>query len=244
MRAPLLVGLLCASAADAECISSTIGLDGERSLPTNGLIVVSAIGKGAALLDEVAKHKPELVSDKERVALVLVTTNSSKAETQVVLKPERLLKPKTKYRLVFQDVDSEISWSESSAVFTTNRGPDLNAPAWTAEPAVSAPQARRLGCGPEYGATITVPVKDGSSLWVRVETGQRTVWAFVTDGHFEFKHFMCGGPYGVRPDTRYELTLTAIDAAGNEAPDRKHVVVAIPTQEDIDKLIIDALDHP
>jgi len=199
-------------------------------LPLNGRIVVEGYGADEDLVKDIAVHHPELWSAGDRVPLRAAAMNVGGFNiTQVVLVPERQLLPKTKYTLRIYaperpaSDDSEEKTRETFT-WTTGASTDRAAPRWQAPPRAADRVYRELGCGPEAYVTVHVPVADAQPVQVLAEVrpagGGPTARYLLQpqEGAIQIGHDMCSGPFQLADKGRYDVTLTAFDAAGNASP--------------------------
>lgn len=207
-------------------------------LPVNGRIVLT---RSWLLRVDSAKtnlEALELRSETDRVPLRVVETNRGVGEVQFVLSPVRRLRAETQYALWKRAKDG----SEGPALgarggfeWTTGPGPDNVKPRWRSRPTVGARRYTKYGCGPEILVEVKVAVRDVSSdlpslvgedaaVLVRAElhpSDGGSPLRYLLDpsrGVIEIGHGMCGGAFSLEPNQPYSVTLTAVDAAGNETP--------------------------
>lgn len=214
-------------------------------LPLNGRIVVEGYGADTDVVKEIAVYHPELSSDGDRVPLRVAETNVGGFNiTQVVLVPARPLLPKTKYTLRIHAPERRASDEAEEQLretftWTTGAGADRAAPRWQAPPKAGERVYRELGCGPESYVNIQVSVADAQPVQVLAEVrpagggpGARYLLQ-PQEGAIQIGHNMCAGAFQLADKGRYEVTLTAFDAAGNAsaAPGPALQIVA-PSPED------------
>lgn len=199
-------------------------------LPLNGRIVVEGYGADEDLVKDIAVHHPELWSAGDRVPLRVATMNvGGLSITQAVLVPERPLLPTTKYTLRIYAPERPASDESEEKLrdtfaWTTGAGADRAAPRWQAPPKVADRVYRELGCGPESYVNVQVSVADAQPVQVLAEVrpagGGPSARYFLQpqEGAIQIGHDMCSGAFQLADKGRYDVTLTAFDAAGNAAP--------------------------
>lgn len=128
--------LAAAGDADAKCMSSNVSALPEMAtrLPTNGRIVLEGYGGAQALVDGLGTRRPVLAAAGDVVPLRVTSRFAGEmAVKQVVLVPERTLKPNTKYELRLLAPGDPLPqvWNGSARVtmaWTTAAGPDTTSP--------------------------------------------------------------------------------------------------------------------
>jgi hypothetical protein len=197
----------------------------------NGRIVVTR----TSLLSQGLKTKLEaleLRSETDRVPLRVVETNVGFQEAQFVLSPVRHLHAETRYELwkAVSGSEEQVHGWKSGLAWTTGPATDDAAPRWRSRPTVGENRYVRYGCGPESLVEVNVALHDPSvdprndgAVRVRAELrpsdGGRTLRYLLEpfEGVIQIGHGMCSGGFSLEPNRRYVVTLTAVDAAGNEA---------------------------
>ena len=228
-------GLICSAAialctlapraSDAKCEASHDSVFPATAsvLPTNGRIVLTRHG---LLLDSpIAEMRPlELRAETERVPLRVAETNMGVKNVQYVLVPARVLQPNTRYTLRIQTDDGSEGPSlrdGSEFAWTTGSAADSTPPRWRARPRVGGSLNQRYGCGPAIYVNVTAPV-DGALVRVELRAtdgGQTSRYLMRPfDDVIDVGHQMCGGAFDLAPNRRYVVSLTAVNAAGNETP--------------------------
>ena len=217
-----------AKVADARCSSHFVHvLQATSGVPSNGRIIVQGAIASAAWVG--AMQQPELRSGTERIPLDVVEPhvfkNTGRDFAQVVLVPKRPLTQGETYRLAVKNAAASDRDTLAQMSFRA-AGADTQAPVWTTGPKVLGTNHTQLGCGPSTSATIRVDATDdGKAVTLyRVhfkERGAGAAVGFYVEADANVLHVgrgMCGGPVEPVPGKAYEITLSAVDAAGNLTP--------------------------
>lgn len=225
-----LAAALLPVAAQAKCAYYTSWTFPEAgaTLPTNGRIVLDGYGALQPVIAEIEARRPELRSATERVALRVVTIHKGQFNlTQVVLAPVRELRPRTRYELHLElrkDDKPVVRFDggkEAAYSWTTGPGPDQAVPEWAGAPRATGGKFAQLGCGPEAEAFIASAASDPSGVIflarvVPAGGGEAVEYLLpAREGTLKVGHGMCSGPFQLTGGAQYEVTLTAVDAAGN-----------------------------
>jgi hypothetical protein len=213
--------------ADARCSSHYVRILQHGGVPSNGRMIVEGAIVSAAWVG--AMQQPELVSGNERIPLSVVEPhvfkNTGRDFAQVVLVPQKALTQGKTYRLAVKNAAAEDRETLAHASFHA-AGADAQAPVWTAAPKLMGTNHTQLGCGPSTSASISVDATDDGQpvTLYRVnfkERGATTAVNFYVQAEQGTLHVgrgMCGGPVEPVPGKAYEITVTAVDAAGNATP--------------------------
>jgi hypothetical protein len=159
-------------------------------------------------------------------------------ETKTLLVPASALPPLTRCDLVLTAKgagEEPINWLKGldplkgepvPPWWMTRRNSDHRRPTWTGAPGWTGDATREPRCGDSDGR-VTVKV----SVPVRDVEGPVLVHAFLDDGHekndflipaadgaIDVGRDVCGGAFDLAERRKYRLTLSAMDAAGNETP--------------------------
>jgi len=217
-----------AKVADARCSSHFVHvLQATSGVPSNGRIIVQGAIASAAWVG--AMQQPELLSGTERIPLDVaephVFKNTGRDFAQVVLVPKRPLTQGKTYRLAVKNAAASDRDTLTQMAFRA-AGADTQAPVWTTGPKVLGTNHTQMGCGPSTSATIRVDATDeGQAVALyRVHFKERSASTAVDfyvraeSGTLNVGRGMCGGPVEPVPGKAYEITLTAMDAAGHATP--------------------------
>lgn len=234
--------IVCASAtpngAEAKCAGGGDLAYPDPSvltrLPVNGRIVLTRSSLPGVDFAATEPGLLELRSETDQVRLRVVEKNVGVSQVQFVLAPIRRLLPATRYALwrkADDGGDSPVRGWNGDFAWMTASAPDRSAPRWRGQPKPGGGYYARLGCGPATAVKVNVAVDDGivdpdatPAVQVRAELqpvdGGRSLRYLITpvNGVVEIGHGMCGGAFPLQPNRRYRVTLTAVDAAGNETP--------------------------
>jgi hypothetical protein len=210
------------------------------SIPTNGIVILR--GNERAYQDLVAhinERRPALACGKHLIPLRMKDLYVGYDETRALLVPARALPPLTRCELFLivapRTGDLAVNWisgrdrMEGPATppwWETRADADHRRPVWTAPPHWTGQPDRGPRCGMPDGwvsAKVSVPAADGE--------GPVLIHVFLDDGHekndfviaseegqIDVGHDMCGGAFELEEGRKYRLRLSAMDAAGNEAP--------------------------
>lgn len=209
-----------------------------RPLPANGQLVIEGYGELQEQVSRITERSPRLVADEEEdeVPLELIAVyRGEKRLTQVVLKPERPLKPGMRYTLRFKRpgrteipvLKPEIlsKGDESLAMAWTVAPADLTPPRWYEAPRATGQKFVQFGCGPASNVNVSAAVEDERSqvqvlAEVRRAEGGEPVRFRLTPSNRQVQigHSMCSGGFRLQEDVRYSVRLVAVDMAGNESP--------------------------
>lgn len=223
----LLSPLFFAGPAVAKCAMMTppeLELPEDTVVPTNVRLVVERFHhQSESLRGHLLKGPLELVpAAGAAVSLQIESTLAGEMYVeQAVLKPAAALTAGATYQLKLQGAEPKTLRVGATA--------DHKAPVWDAAPKVGDSSYQMFGCGPDSHVAIKVPVRDdGPVVLVRAAVrplgkaaaGARTVSYLlrIAKGEISLGHSMCSGPFVLRPHAHYEVTLTAVDLAGNETP--------------------------
>jgi hypothetical protein len=213
-------------------------------LPTNGRIVLES--DPYFELEGGASPWPpmELRREAERIPLKVLTAHGGVGVVQVVLAPDRELRPLTRYELHFAHAgDPPESYPGGKAdrwtmSWTTASGPDHIAPLWKSAPKLGRDVNRLLPCGPEISVEVQVAFAHAEPVQILAElrpiarspigSSRPSSYLLRLDrGLVRIGRGMCGGAFQLVAGSRYSLKLSAVDAAGNSsrAPGRAIEIV-------------------
>jgi hypothetical protein len=210
------------------------------SIPTNGIVILR--GNERVYQDLVAhinERRPALACGKHLVPLRMKDLYVGYHEAKALLVPARALPPLTRCELVLtapsRTGDPTVNWINgpdrmkgpaTPPWWETRADADHRRPLWTAPPQWTGQPDRGAECGMPDGwasAKLSVPVADGE--------GPLLIHVFLDDGHekndfviapeegqIDVGYDMCGGAFELEEGRKYHLRLSAMDAAGNEAP--------------------------
>jgi hypothetical protein len=217
--------------AQAKCAYQGVWLwpGADVLLPPNGIILLTGHQSDQAQLEKIADLKPALVSESgDRVALEVVEVRSGAAnQSQVMLRPERLLSPSEHYSITFKE-PPPAHWSDlSDTKWAVSGTPDTTPPVWTASPVADGGEVVEYGCGPGVNAHVKLQVSDSDAarpflmdvtltneagaterMWVKLPAQADTL---------SLGHGMCGGEFSMSA-AQYQATFAAVDLAGNVSP--------------------------
>ncbi len=188
-----------------------------EALPINGRITLTVSGVMPPL--ETAPWAAlELRAGSERVPLKVV----EKFDGTTVLVPTIALRRTTEYELHFAEPNLPIPWSKIA--WTTASVADNVPPRWRSAPKVrrfTPPQTKR---GPPENACLTTSIDGDEPVQILAEVKPLGQAIPLGEGA-PFKLLValgnreeCAPVLALRTGYRYQLTLTAIDAAGNRSP--------------------------
>jgi len=196
-------------------------------IPRNPLIV---LGRYNDL--EIAAYRPYLSSRGDAVALVEHERFGADGPGSVTFRPERLLRPHTRYALRFRRPSKDLRFPD--AEWITSDSVDDSEPVWSGEPAIDLEQSRAEGDGVlGYRVVFKTPIEVAEgATWaiveVESETGeplvsggaQRRLWHLASDFQktgIRFEHSECSDGFGLRAEKPYRLHLTLLDMSGNSS---------------------------
>jgi hypothetical protein len=211
----------------------------ETALPTNGRIVLMGDRQGSRLLREVTAVALRLVAEEDVVPVRVVWRSQGERYAQALLVPERRLQPGQVYTLqrglTGRDGDYQplrlVTFrprgmpEETAARWRVGATADHEAPRWREPPAVDAPVCGTARHGDGCSFDVRVAVEDGQGdVRVRVDIPRKN--ASPLRFYLPIRQGRLGWVLGAdvsmyRPHTlgRHRLTMTAVDLAGNTAPD-------------------------
>jgi hypothetical protein len=225
--APALVLALAAGSlaadAHAKCAFATAWAEPAAGpLPTNGRILFEAYGAARPDLDALSTLRPRLESGKDVVPLAVVGKHEGDfAVRQAILAPQRPLRAGATYTFHVDPLPSGVAVAPQDYAVAARA--DTAPPVWSGAPRVVGRSFRPLGCGPEAHVEIAIPATDDLGplrVEAEVRDGTRTTTYVVpvTNGTIELGHGMCSGPFAMASGAAYQVTLRAVDAAGQATP--------------------------
>ena len=230
---------LATAAVHAECNEAGLRAWPEPGtvVPPNVHFVVEGVGVTSDLVATLDKSHPAIITIKDGLRfLVTSITDGDEKIAQAVLVPEKPLRGAHEYLVRFHGTGPGEPKEYHPTV--TQKGkqvrmqwrvgetPDTKAPTWTETPRVLSSKRDERGDGVETFVRIAVSAKDerGMLLYrVRIrERGKGKAWrswflrAPAGGQSLVVGRGKCSGPFELFPGRRYEIRLSAVDAAGNE----------------------------
>lgn len=195
------------------------------ALPTNGRLIVEAVGDSIDLLERVRLGHSELVGTSERIALRVEAFQGEDAgpipSALLMLVPTRPLAANTRYRL---ELDPPYpAWGDGRDI-AVGAGPDHTALRWKGSPKVM--RLRQAGIdGPEIDVLWAwLPVERNGLLAFRVDIeGGAKRWSYLepvnaNEDGFDTVHVELAGPGSkLSSGVQYVARFKAIDTGGNES---------------------------
>ncbi len=211
--------------------------DTSEPLPVNGRITLFAVNGPATAVVEHRRLEYQLVSDTDSVPLRVIDFRRGAdwdgyGASHIVLAPRRRLRPSTRYRLEIRSPEGSWTSPGVAAVMTgptaTYGGPgtgaswvttdtlDRTAPRWIAPPAV-VPDPDGLA-----DRNIVARIDDASAVWFRIRAVPDRGSAVREATYHQDVFGIQGGCAWLPFDEGrvYQVTLVAMDAAGNGAAPR------------------------
>ena len=182
--------------------------------PTNGRITLTVVSNLPQVIfdniaAEVAEHRPEFRSDRERVPLRILEKHPLEWGAVVVLAPKGRLHPNTAYTLVFDPPLLDTP----PTTWTTGPSEDRAPARWLSRPTAEPPISKSLRYYDELRVLVNVSVSEPALFRAVLRAHGRDVRRLHLlprpDGRIEVIDWGEGG--------RFTLKLTAIDVAGNRS---------------------------
>jgi hypothetical protein len=196
------------------------------ALPANGRLLLVACGVGGGFADQLTGLSPKLVATGDEIPLSPGDTFQGVGTVEVLLTPERALKPKLKYVLQFDPARvkelEQFGLASANGAAWTAAAADKQAPGWGGPASISE---RSFSSGStDATVTVKVAVKDkAAQVIAELEQVGGTAGAAeyqlpVEGGKIVVGAGLCGGSFNLTQGARYQLRLRAVDAAGNSSP--------------------------
>lgn len=235
--------VLAPSLAQAKCMAGNISAwpPPDADLPTRPMILLEGFGNDQPYIAALAAGgTARLVAGKQKITLRLDALHAGAfGLTQAVLVSPRTLKAGTRYTLDLRGPDGKrvpittyVDGRSRPMSWTTARG-KLAPLRMRGAPKVGGQSYQRYGCGPASYVELSVPAASGAPVAVEValtELGGKganptsTYVVPVRDGKLRIGHGMCSGPFRITgAERRFEVELTALDAAGRSVELRRPI---------------------
>lgn len=192
----------------------------ETKLPLNGRIIIGGFGTVQSDVEKLASYGPSLVATGHRVAFTVNQTNVGEMKiAQAILVPSEALKPGLNYRLTWKKRPPGFA---QPANWTTGKSRDDTVPTWLSTPFPQPGERHEFGCGPAVNARVDLAPLDDSPFLIRARVTRGTqsteyLLRWTKGESLAIGHGMCSGAFELQ-DSEWTLELSAVDAAGNEAP--------------------------
>ena len=227
----------------AMCSSSAFWAWPDKTLPTNGHILITGYGMTQPTVRTVGRQRPVLVGGGQTVPLTVKALYEGQLRvTQVLLEPAHPLLPSTRYELRLErptqgQLMVRTDGKRTLRAWTTGKKADAIVPKWKGPPLFTGGTYDNYGCGPSIHVDIKTPVVDpGDQLLVLAtvtvvgRSRGRSYYVPITGGTVSLGHGMCSGPFRFGSGMAFEVSLTAVDAAGHTAPAPGDPVVVVGPQ--------------
>ncbi len=186
-----------------------------------------------------SKYTIYLESGKHKVKLIIVSKHIGMFDvTQVILKPEELLKKGETYFLKINNLNEEqqqnfgkwVQGKIEAFSWKVKKGTDKQKPAWEQEPNFIKSEIEWFGCGPGMYAVFECAISDKSETLVKTEltdlnTKETNSYYLITEGNIlKVGHGMCSGAFTFKENHKYKVQFSLLDASGNELTEYTKVI--------------------
>lgn len=203
----------------------------QKEISLNTMFIIQGYAKSQENIIEFYKKRVYLISENgELIELKLQKMYKGQKDlTQAIFKPEKELKPNTKYFLknpndsieFYSQWSSEKKENENVYWITTNLkeskaiNPNLNIE-------FNKTEIIQYGCGPSVNAIFNVKNNSGGEIWYKTEvinlSNNRTNTYYIKDldGKLNVGHGMCAGAFAFDRSSKYKVRFTPMNIDGKE----------------------------
>lgn len=207
-------------------------------LPSNGILVLEGFAQARPIVEAVATSGAYLECSGVPIELEPTTfLRGERRRSQVQLQPEEPLPAGATCKLRVLELEDDfvtypiVNGERVEYAWSIVDSEDLSPPTWDHPPEITSSQNTPGTSGSDVEIVFSFQVADDSPVLALAEVAPfgsgpaNTYMIPIREGRFSIRYNICSAHFRLMPGSRYQIWLTAMDAAGNRSTSRSAPIV-------------------